>query len=131
MIVACGPESNGTRLLSRILVSTNEPVVHRSLPNGEEWWSPEDFPGAEFVVILRDIDWAVKSALRAGHVADEAAAYEEQRKARAILDGIPGAIRISYEDLVKRPKRVAAELSRALGKPVSIEEPIQDRNKPL
>ena len=112
-------------------MSTNEPVVHRSLPNGEEWWAPEDFPGATFVVIYRDMDWAVKSALRAGHVNDKDAAYAEQRQARAILDDIPNAIRVSYEELVKRPKRVVAELSRALGLPVFIEEPIRNGNEPL
>lgn len=128
MIIACGPESNGTRLLARLLVSTGQPVMHRSLPYGKHWWTPDEFPeDTQYVVILRDIDKAVESVLRHGHieepVADRvSAAYNEQYSARDRLSRIDNAIEIRYEDLINDTERTIAFLEKRLGLPVTLEE---------
>lgn len=130
MIVACGPESNGTRFLARLLISTDEPVVHRSLPHGKHWWTTNEFPSdAIYVAIFRDIDQAVESVLRRGHIEEPVpdkriAAYAEQKAARAYISSIPGVIIIQYEDLVDKPDETVLFLRRRLGMTVNLEEQI-------
>jgi hypothetical protein len=111
VIVACGPESNGTKLLARILETSGERVVHRSLPYDEDWWHYGEFPKtAKFVVILRQLDPSAESAFIAGHTQTLADAYEEQRLARSILAEIPRALVVTYEHLVSKPDEVLGYL---------------------
>ena len=135
MIVACGPESNGTKLLTRILETSGERVVHRSLPYGHNWWHYTEFPpGTRFVAIFRDEDSAVQSVLKAGHIEEpwyrdkRKRAYEEQKAARDSLAEIPGLHVISYEGLVKDPAGTLDRLGKWLGLTLRLPEPIYDGN---
>lgn len=131
MIVACGPESNGTRLLTRILLTSGEEVIHRSLPHGRLWWSWRDFPeGTRFVVIIRDIEMAVASEVRINPHVRNAAKYSlrKQRRSRRILSQIPSAVFVSYETLVIRPHKTINDLGTRLGLQLSLPEEVYDAN---
>jgi len=136
LLVACGPESNGTRLLHRILSTSDEEVVHRSLPNARTWWGSEDFPDSTvFVVCLRDPKIAAQSAVRAGYFdylrTDEAKiemALHEQVRARNILGRFPRGRThyMLYEVLVENPKLMISNLGKKLNLSLSIPEEIYD-----
>lgn len=130
MLVACGPESNGTHLLESILKTSGEEVIHRSLPYGDdEWWNYTDFPeGTRFVAIFRDPEIAARSTFRRKFVKDYREGINEQFLARARILQIPNLILISYERLIADRERTAKVLSEMLGLDVSIPVEIRDEN---
>lgn len=132
MIVACGGQSNGTRLLTRIIATSGEDVIHRSLPHGGQWWKWTDFPpGTRFVVIIRDIRMAIASEVRINPHLDNIARLSEinQKKSLRWLRRIPNAYFVSYEELVASPDEVVSRMSRDLGLNLSVPEEIYDANE--
>jgi hypothetical protein len=115
-VVCCGPESSGTRLLSKI-VSENLGLVsyHQSMPHAGRWWTAQDFPGARFVVIVRRPDFTQRSAVIRGLVRDQDEAREHWEEAMIRLASIPNAYWISYEALVAHPSMQIDNLARWLG----------------
>lgn len=128
MLVLCtGPESSGTRLLSRI-VATGTAVVHRSIPHGQTWWTLDDWRGP-IVAIVREEFATCESALAAGHAATLDEAVERRQKAIQILQAREDVIWVQYERLVADPVGVTAEIGRALGVELTVPEPITDENR--
>ena len=66
MIVLCvGPESSGTRLLTRQVDLLGVTAIHRSIPHADKWWDAVEFDAAIF--ISRD-PWITEiSGVSAGH----------------------------------------------------------------
>lgn len=66
-VLCTGPESSGTRLLTRLVSNLGVEAIHRSIPHGKEWWAikPEDYDRAIF--ICRDPFMTEISATEAGH----------------------------------------------------------------
>jgi hypothetical protein len=131
VIVACGPESSGTRLLTEIIRDyLGLEVTHRSMPHGEEWWDWTTFEDARFVVIVRRPISTARSAVAAGHVKNMVEHRREWATAISALSGISGAYWISYEALVANPVMQTNNLARWLGvTPVGVLPHIYDANK--
>lgn len=66
-MLCTGPESSGTRLLTRLVNLLDVEAVHRSIPHGDKWWDiPEYYDAAIF--ISRD-PWITEiSGVEAGHI---------------------------------------------------------------
>jgi hypothetical protein len=139
LIVVCGPESNGTRLLHRIVSTSGEEVIHRSMPNARFWWSAKDFPNDTiYVISFRDIDIAAQSAVRAGYFdylysedsKMKMALHEQVRARRLLLKELPlgKTYLVTYESLVDNPQNTVSALSAWLGVKLTIPEEIYNAN---
>lgn len=122
MVICCGPESSCTRLLHRIVSEyIGVEAIHRSMPHGDEgpegdgWWSPDEFPGARFIVITRRPDVTGLSAMAHNHVDSIGQHRNEWQRAMGILAAIPDAYWVSFEALLLWPEVQAANIARWLG----------------
>lgn len=130
-MVACGPESSGTRLLARILSDyIGVDTVHHSMPNGGEWWDFRKFgPRARFVVIQRRPDATTASAMARNMAATADDHARDWARAVSMLAAIPGAYWLSYEALIAQPRVQADNLARWLRRmPRGHLEAITDEN---
>lgn len=130
-VVATGPESCGTKLLSRILATGFPHVEHRSMPHADVWWDPF-LETRSMVAIVRDRGSAALSAVHAGHARDLDDASARYDRALACLgadvSGRTVAAWVRYERLVTDPVGEVGRLSRTLGVELGIPEPIYDGN---
>lgn len=124
-IVVTGPESSGTRLMARILETTEADVLHRTMPYkwDPHWPTEDDFGGFQpdvLLVMLRDEEITARSQLRRGHVPSLRHAFENvdaglRRLARwAAVHGVM-CLFVSYEKLVADPRSALTFLSSRLG----------------
>lgn len=65
-VLCTGPESAGTRMLTRLVDSLGVEAIHRSIPHGMEWWNPPTNID-RIVVIVRSALPNTLSAYEAGH----------------------------------------------------------------
>jgi hypothetical protein len=149
LIVATGPISSGTRLLTNIVgkLVVDEPVVHRSMPQWTVFWDYADDPeGTRYVIILRRPDISVRSAHKQGHGDPEKRGWRhlDHRmtqvelnawwvKAIIRLSHIPNAGWFSYEALIADPFVQVGSIAHWLGVPcppdiLSRIPRIEDRN---
>lgn len=128
-VLVCGPEASGTQLVTRIVATDPRAhAMHRSLPEGEEWWDWRDFDPHAVVVVIRRPDVRALSAIKATHVRTLGEAETEWQRAIRELASIPNAVWLSYEALVADPDTQIANLSHRLGLELHAPEPIVDRN---
>lgn len=140
-VVVTGPESSGTRFVSRWLEAHPDLVArHWSMPSGERWmrhWPTDhDFDGAHpdrLVLVLRSFEATIASQIDRDMVTGRAEAEASIIQAHlrslswAVSHGIP-VYPVLYDDLVVNPDRFAA-VFRWLGvDPVDCPEPIIDGN---
>lgn len=66
-VVCTGPESSGTRVLTRTVNLLDVEAIHRSIPHAERWW---DMPSQvdAFIFISRDPFITEMSGLEANHI---------------------------------------------------------------
>lgn len=115
-VVACGPESSGTRLLHRLIASLpGVEAVHHSMPHGEEWWDWHEFEGHRFVIIVRRPDVAAMSAVASSCVTSIAEHRQEWPRAITMLAAIPDAYWVFYGALVADPETQMANIAGWLG----------------
>lgn len=103
-ILATGPESSGTRALTRLLAAGGAEAVHRSQPEGPDWIDVEamldDFDYV--VVIVRGRLANVRSFTARKITSSDREASERRRKALGRLApvfGHPKTIVVTYEAL--------------------------------
>jgi len=140
-VICTGPISSGTRLLhtitSVILKGYKDTeVVHRSMPQWDDFWDWREVDGDRFVIIVRRPDFAVRSAWKQGHGDPELVGTDGRMhwahlghrmteeelmgwwgKAMIRLAAIPLAYWVSYEALVENMDRQVENLAMWLGNP--------------
>lgn len=109
-ILATGPESSGTRALTRLLAAGGADAVHRSQPEGPDWIDLEamldDFDAV--VVIVRGRLANVRSYSHRKITANDREASDRRRKALARIApilGNPKTFLVTYESLVAVEER--------------------------
>ena len=146
-VLVCGPVSNGTRLVARIVETAPDvKVEHAALPTGEDgqdWWNPIGMaithaPGHEgghtsgnfdrVIVVIRNVYPAAVSAVAAGHVDTLEEAIANQKRARQMLNQFDGRLRVHYEELLSNPDHMLADISNYIGRQVHLPEPLYDAN---
>jgi hypothetical protein len=131
VIVVCGPESSGTRILHRVVTEyIRVDAIHRSMPNAGAWWDWRDFGDrARFVVITRRPDITTQSILARGMAPNAEAHADDWARAMALLAAIPGAIWITYEALLAEPRMQADNIAHWLRRrPTGLMPEIVDNN---
>lgn len=125
-VLCTGPESSGTRLLTRI-VSSGAYAMHRSLPHAGEWWVGCWTDYDAVVAIVRDEEATIASAVAALHASSpERARRNRDRALRELATLDP--IWVQYEDLVRQPAKTVKRLSTCLGVRLTHSEEIRDEN---
>lgn len=137
-VTCTGPESSGTRLLTRLVSGLGVVAVHRSVPHGPEWWPRlDDTDSTHMVVITRDIEKTLASQKRAGHMQVWQHRLSPQEKYDLSVGVLirqtrlwgRKALWIEYEDLVAEPQRVMDAVAAFLGvEPRPVTEEI-DQNR--
>jgi hypothetical protein len=128
-VIACGPESSGTRLMSRIVATSGLKTIHRSVPHGPDWNIGIE-PGDKVVAIVREEIATVQSAIEAGHAPHSNAAMRRRKVAIVLIEeqarmvGVR-PVWVSYEELMRDTEKVLAEVSEFLGAPVHLPEPLR------
>ena len=116
MIVVTGPESTGTRMMSRMLGQAGGIVRHWPLPQGNvARWPPLPSEG-DVVIMVRDRRSTICAQIAAGHVVDQEQAEKNVRRAyRTIFEQLPGRnwFIVSYESLAR--ESALTDLCKALG----------------
>lgn len=109
-MLATGPESSGTRYLTRLLAEGGADAVHRSQPEGPDWIDMvamlDDFDAV--VVIIRGRLGNVSSYVHRKIVGTHRAAAEKRRKALGRLAPIlahPKVEVVTYESLASEAER--------------------------
>lgn len=139
-VLCTGPESSGTRLLTRLVDNLDVEAFHRSIPHGPDWWNaPEDI---DRVIFINRDPWITQiSSEEIGHPdngfwSDEDKVFPDRIiKAwkvfaeNVILLGVRW-MPISFEGLVQRPQWTMDQIANWLnvdGKPI-IENVIDPRS---
>lgn len=140
IVLCCGGESTGTRLLTRIVRHLGVGAVHRSVPYDRTVKGKPKWPMLHNIVFDRAIvmtrDWwaAAGSQVAASHAAHHDQAVHRLRRAYVQiahdLDRVDRPwVQVSYESLVQRPEPVVANLADWLGVEYrGLPEPVVDGN---
>ena len=136
-VAVVGPESSGTRLMTRILTDAGADALHRSFPYGageERRWpnlDVEDFDPDYMVWMTRDWWATTASQVAVPHVADFDTAWQNVRHTQTVLARLSQSYKtfqVSYESLVQRPHVVVRNLTSALNLKMPPIEQIVDGN---
>lgn len=120
-VLCTGPESSGTRLLTRLVGSLGVDAIHRSVPHAMDWWNaPSDID--RFIVVVRDPFVTEVSAKEAGHPSywsgiDSTFPYRVTKAWETIIDNVRGKpwIPITYEGLLLRPQKTLDNIADWMG----------------
>lgn len=140
-VAVVGPESSGTRLMTRIMTEAGAEALHRSFPYGKKANGDRRWPEADVVefgpdaVVWMSRDWwaTAPSQIRAEHVEDIHEAWINIAEAtyRVILlckeNDYPFYI-VNYESLIQRPAPVVRNITSTLGLKMPDIEHIVDGN---
>lgn len=128
-VLCTGPESSGTKLLTRI-VQTGADGEHRSMPHDNEWWDPKQVPHDCAVVIVRDGRWTAESAWDMPHCGsvDEALFRREMALRRLGELQVP-VLWVGYEGLVAAPHAQVQVIGAWLGASLDVPEIVYDANE--
>lgn len=139
-VLCTGPESSGTRLLTRLVENLGIEAIHKSIPHGMEWWSHTENVD-RIICVVRDPFVTIISATEAGHpghwIGLEATfpyrithAWEVMVKHISEYD-VPW-IPITYEGLIQRPQWTVDNIADWLGVTRQpLEEEVSDPRKVL
>lgn len=138
-VLCTGPESSGTRLLTRLVGDLGVESIHRSVPHAKKWidWPVVD----KIIIIVRDPFITELSAEEAGHPSywdgiDSTFPYRITHAWELMVDkvaqtGVPW-IPLTYEGLLARPQWTLDHVADFLAvprRPVSIE--VKDPRKDI
>lgn len=140
-LIVTGPESSGTRFVSRWLEAHPEIVAHHwSMPTGARWarhWPTDhDFAGHvpdALVFVVRSIAATVESQLHREMVASRSEAWDNITLAHlrafgwAVSHGVP-VYPVLYDSIVEHPDRFAHVFTWLGLAPVDCPEPVVDGN---
>lgn len=145
MTVFCtGATRNGTRMIFDIVTQMGQKAIHAVQPGygnkpdgsldldnpvwttGEEWESK--FGKGEWITILREDEFAAKSAIAAGRVKTEAEYLRMSKKAAKTVGDVGGLVLI-YEEVVADPQHAVDVIAEFLGVPGVSANGIVDANE--
>lgn len=133
-VLCTGPESSGTRLLTRI-VATGEGIeaIHRSIPHYQSWdlWVPEVGEIDKVVFISRAWNPTIQSQVARGLVEYEAQSIAHLQRAHvefAKQIGDKPWWYVIYHNLIYRPDIVLSDLEEFLGVSVELPEEVYNAN---
>lgn len=125
-VLCTGPESSGTRLLTRI-VSTGAYAMHRSLPHGDDWWVGHLTGFDAVVAIYRNEQATIASAVARSHVLTGGQAADRRRRALQELETLD-PVWVRYEDIVSNVKWFTELLGQRLGVTLTFWDDVYDGN---
>jgi hypothetical protein len=133
-VLCCGPESSGTRLLSRI-VNTGDGIeaIHRSIPHWYSWDLSEVGEIDRAVLMVRSWTPTIRSQVSRGLVPSDCVAIDHLRRAFvtfATTIDVPWWL-VVYHNLIDHPDVVLGELSEFLGTAIRLpeDEELYDANR--
>lgn len=139
-VAVVGPESSGTKLMTRILQASGAKVLHRSFPYGGGGRNdPRHWPEADvitfqpYAIVWMNRDWwaTARAQVATGHVKNTQEAWGNIQMATERIGKLAMFNKyymINYESLVTRPNIVVANLTGTLGLDMPEFETIVDGN---